>query len=53
MRIENPSIKRVFAVSSRYGLRRDYIESIRDKHNSMESRLAFLDMIEKEGIEIK
>jgi hypothetical protein len=52
MRIEYPSIKRVFAVDNRYGLRKDYIESIKDRYNSMESRLAFLDMIEREGIEI-
>lgn len=53
IRIEYPSIKRVFAVDNRYGLRKDYIESIKDRHNSIESRLAFLDMIEREGIEIK
>ena len=52
MRIEYPSVKRVFAVDNRYGLRKDYIESIKDRYNSMESRLAFLDMIEREGIEI-
>lgn len=53
MRIEHPSIKRVFLITNRYGLRNDYIESIKDKHNSIESRMAFLDMIEREGIEIK
>lgn len=52
MRIEYPSIKRVFAVDNRRGLRKDYIESVKDRHNSMESRLAFLDMIEREGIEM-
>lgn len=53
MKVEYPSIKRVFAVNNRYGLRKDYIESIKDRHNSMESRLAFLDMIEREGMEVK
>ena len=52
MRIEYPSIKRVFAVDNRRGLRKDYIESIKDRRNRIESRLAFLDMIEKEGIEL-
>lgn len=53
MKVEHPSIKRVFAVDNRYGLRKDYIESIKNRHNSMESRLAFLDMIEREGMEVK
>lgn len=53
MRMVNPSIKRVFAIDNRHGLRREYMESIKDRHNSIEARMVFVDTLEREGIEIK
>lgn len=50
MRDEYPSVERVFAIDNRYGLARDYMESI--KKNSIESCVIFKDILEREGIEI-
>lgn len=50
MRIKYPSVKRVFAIDNRPGLRRDYIVAI--KKNSIESCAIFRDILEKEGNEI-
>lgn len=46
----NPSIKHVYAVDQRPGLRRDYIESI--KENSIASCYEFKDILEREGLKI-
>lgn len=51
MRMENPSIERVFAIDNRYGLRREYMESI--KRHSIESCAIFKDTLEREGWEVK
>lgn len=47
MRIEYPTIESVYAVDNRYGLRRDYMDSI-IKH-SIESCAVFKGMLEYEG----
>ena len=46
----NPSIEHVYAVDQRPGLRRDYIESI--KENSIASCYEFKDILEREGLKI-
>ena len=50
LKIRNPSIEHVYAVDDRYGLYRDYMESI--KKNSIESCAIFKDILEREGIKI-
>lgn len=50
MKIKNPSIERVYAMDDRYGLRRDYMESI--KKNSIESCAIFKDILEREGLRV-
>lgn len=47
MRIRNPSIEHVYALDNRYGLRRDYMESI--KKNTIESCAIFKDILERDG----
>ena len=47
MAINNPSIKHVYAIDNRHGLRGDYIESY--KKNSIESCFIFKDILEREG----
>lgn len=48
LRIKNPDVEHVYAIDNRYGLRRDYIESM--KENSIESHYIFKDILEREGI---
>ena len=48
LRMRNPSIEHVFAIDNRYGLRRDYKESM--KQNSIESHYIFKDILEREGM---
>lgn len=48
----NPDIEFVYAVDNRAGLRREYMEAIKDTKNPIESALSFKDMIENEGIRI-
>ena len=48
MRMQNPTIERVYAVDNRPGLRREYMESI--KRNSIESCAIFKDTLEREGL---
>lgn len=50
LKIKNPSIEHVYAVDDRYGLYRDYKESIRK--NSIESCAIFKDILEREGLKI-
>ena len=50
MKDEYPSVERVFAIDNRYGLYRDYMESI--KKNSIESCAIFKDILERQGVEI-
>lgn len=52
MRIQNPTIKHVYAIDNRPGLRNEYVESIKDHKNSIEARAVFLDMLEREGLKI-
>ena len=47
---ENPTIQRVYAIKNRRGLAQDYRESITDRKNSIEARIAFRDILEREGI---
>lgn len=50
MRLRYPGVQRVFAMDDSHGLYRSYMESIRK--NSIESRMVFLDLLERQGIEI-
>ena len=50
LRMKNPSVEHVYAIDNRYGLRRDYRESM--KQNSIESHYIFKDILEREGIQI-
>ena len=50
MQIINPSIKHVYLISNRHGLRREFQESI--KRDSIESCAIFKDILEREGIKI-
>lgn len=47
LRMKNPSIEHVYAIDNRYGLRRDYKESM--KQNSIESHYIFKDIFRKRG----
>ena len=48
LRMRNPDVEHVYAIDNRYGLRRDYKESI--KENSIESHYIFKDILEREGM---
>ncbi len=50
LRVKNPDVEHVYAIDNRYGLRRDYRESM--KQNSIESHYIFKDILEREGIQI-
>lgn len=50
MQVTNPSIEHVYMISNRYGLKREFSESI--KRNSIESCAIFKDTLEREGIKI-
>ena len=50
LRLKNPSVEHVYAIDNRYGLRRDYRDSM--KQNSIESHYIFKDILEREGIQI-
>lgn len=50
MRLEFPSIKRVFAIDNSYSTYRAYKDIRRNK--SMDEFIAFIDMLEKQGVEI-
>lgn len=50
MRVRNPSIKNVFAIDNRFGLKSDYTRSF--KTNSIESCAIFKDLLERDGIRI-
>lgn len=50
LRMKNPDVEHVYAIDNRYGLRRDYRESI--KQNSIESHYIFKDILEREGLKI-
>mgnify|MGYP004567709075 CR=1 FL=1 len=50
MKDRHPEVKQVYAIDNRYGLRRDYMESI--KKDSVESCIEFMDILEREGIKI-
>lgn len=50
MQAYNPSIQHVYAIKNRRGLANDYRESVFDRHNSIEARIAFRDMLEREGV---
>lgn len=45
----NPTIEHVYAILNRKGLAQEYRDSIFDRHNSLESRYIFRDMLEREG----
>lgn len=49
MMCNNPSIEHVYAIYNRKGLAQEYRDSAFDKHNSIESRYIFKDMLEREG----
>lgn len=48
LRMKNPDVEHVYAIDNRYGLRRDYRESM--KQNSIESHYIFKDILEREGM---
>ena len=48
LRLKNPSVKHVYAIDNRYGLRRDFRESM--KKNSIESHIILKDILEREGM---
>lgn len=50
MQAYNPTIKSVYAVDNRPGLRRDYTYSV--KKHSIESCMEFKDMLERYGIKV-
>lgn len=50
LRMKNPDVEHVYAIDNRYGLRRDYRESI--KQNSIESHYIFKDILEREGLKV-
>lgn len=50
MQEENPTIQHVYAIKNRRGLGQDYRESITDHKNSIEARIAFRDILEREGV---
>jgi len=50
LRVKNPDVEHVYAIDNRYGLRRDYRESM--KQNIIESHYIFKDILEREGIQI-
>ena len=50
LRMRNPDIEHAYAIDNRYGLRRDYRESM--KRNSIESHYIFKDILEREGMQI-
>ena len=50
MRLEFPSIKRVFAIDNSYSTYHAYKDIRRNK--SMDEVIAFIDMLEKQGVEI-
>lgn len=52
MRMDNPTIQTVYLVDNRRGLRREYLNSVKDHHNSIEARYAFRDTLEREGVRI-
>lgn len=46
----NPSVKKVFMISNRTGLKREFEEARRG--NSIESYMIFKDILEREGMEL-
>lgn len=50
MMSDDPTIEHVYAIFNRKGLAQEYRDSIFDRHNSIESRFAFKDMLEHEGV---
>ena len=51
MRMDYPSVKKIFAIDARGGLANDYRRAI--KSNTIESYIIFKDILERKGIEIK
>ena len=51
MRMDYPSVKKIFAIDARGGLANVYRRAI--KSNSIESYIIFKDILERKGIEIK
>lgn len=47
-----PTIENIYAIDNRPGLRKEYTNAIRDKHNSIESRVVFKHTLVNEGIRI-
>lgn len=48
LRANHPSVSKVYIITNRRGLRRDYMNSIRE--NSIESHIIFKDILEREGM---
>ena len=51
MRMDYPSVKKIFAIDARGGLANDCRRAI--KSNTIESYIIFKDILERKGIEIK
>lgn len=47
-----PTIENIYAIDNRPGLRKEYTNAIRDKYNSIESRVVFKHTLVNEGIRI-
>lgn len=47
-----PTIEHIYAIDNRPWLRKEYANAIRDKHNSIESRVVFKHTLMNEGIKI-
>lgn len=48
MKVRNPSIKMIYAIDNRHGLRMDFVEAF--KANSIEGWAMFKDILEREGL---
>ena len=51
MQDKYPTVKSVYAIDNRYGLKKDYIESI--TKDTVESCAEFKDILEREGIRVR
>lgn len=50
MKRDYPNIVHIYAIDNKFGLRQDYIDSI--KKNTIESCAIFKDLLEREGLKI-
>lgn len=53
MRMRYPSVQTVYLIDNLPSLRREYLHSIKDHKNSIESRMIFRDILERMGIKLQ